>query len=76
MDRYRVTLDYPDDRCAHGIVVQAADTEHAEQAAIESWETRKYTEAPGPVAFYRVSKVEKKERLGFGRTRWVTEATY
>jgi hypothetical protein len=76
MDRYRVTLTFPDDRCARGIVVNAADAAHAEVAAVDDWDTRKYTEAPGVAAYYRVSKVEKKELLSFGRTRWVTETTY
>lgn len=75
MDRFRVTLEFPDDRCNRGIVVQAPDVEHAEVAAVENWDRRKYTEAPGPTAFYRVSKVERKERIGFGRVRWVVEVT-
>lgn len=76
MGRYRVTLDFPDNQVARGIAVDAIDTEHAERAAVENWESRMYEEAPGPLAFYRITKVEKKERRRFGRVRWVVEAAH
>jgi hypothetical protein len=76
MDRFRVTLEFPDDRCARGIAVNAADVQQAEVAAVANWDERKYAESPGPTAFYRVSKVERKVPRPFRRARWVTEVAY
>ena len=75
MKQYRVTLEFPDDRCARGIVVEAPDVQRAEVAAVDDWDQRKYTEHPGPVASYSVSKIERKKHRLFGRARWVLEAT-
>lgn len=71
MDTYRVTLTYPEANCAHGLVVDAASAQDAEQGAIEQWNERKASEYPGPDVAYHVTKIEKKELTRFHAVRWV-----